>query len=104
MDSSTIIVGGQVGDGQANIGIVGGQVGDRQADMDDSWWAGVRWTDRKGDNWWAGWRWTSRYGDSWWAGWRWTGRYVYSTNIAQTWSPHMLICICFCIYKMQVFS
>ena len=24
---------------------------------------------------------------------RWTGRYVYSENIAQTWSPHKLICI-----------
>ena len=39
MDSSTIIVGatsivgGQVGDGQADMGIIGGQVGDGQADM-----------------------------------------------------------------------
>ena len=39
MDSSTIIVGatiivgGQVRDGQADMGIVGGQVGDGQADM-----------------------------------------------------------------------
>ena len=35
------IVGGQAGDGQADMGIiVGGQVGDGQADNVDSWWAG----------------------------------------------------------------
>ena len=36
------IVGGQVGDGQADTGIVGGQVGDGLADMGNSWWAGWR--------------------------------------------------------------